>query len=87
MERAGGAPQLWSVRGDGGHDGGRMGANNGKQYGSEGEWAARPQTPGSRLLPSPSPSRLGRKVLSRYRGAPPIWYRVGAVTFPCGTEC
>lgn len=36
-KRAGGAPQLCSVQGDGGHDGDRMGANNGKQYGSEGK--------------------------------------------------
>lgn len=50
-----------------------MGANNGKQYGSEGEWAARPHTPES---PSPppffSPSHLGRKVLARCHGAHPF---------------
>lgn len=79
-----GAPQLWSVPGDGGHDGGRMGANNGKQYGSEGEWADSPHTPGSRPLPSPSPGEEGSCPLRR---CTPLWQFVRAVTFPFGTEC
>lgn len=64
-----------------------MGANNGKQYGSEGEWAARPHTPGSR-----PPSFLlalgsGKEGSRPQRGRTPIWHSVPAVTFPLGTEC
>lgn len=47
-----------------------MGANNGKQYGSEGEWAAAPRTPRS-TRPFPSPSGLGRQVLAHCPGAHP----------------
>lgn len=64
-----------------------MGANNGKQYGSEGEWAARPHTPGSR-----PPSFLlalgsGKEGSRPQRWRTPIWHSVPAVTFPSGTEC
>lgn len=70
-----------------------MGANNGKQYGSEGEWAVRPHTPDRAPprppSPFPSPSRLGRKVLARpvVSGRTPVGHPVWAITFPLGREC
>lgn len=74
--------QLCSVRGDGGHDGDRMGANNGKQYGSEGEWAACLQTPGSvpPLLPLSLPA--GKEGSARCRGASPFGTTSGPSPFP-----
>lgn len=63
-----------------------MGANNGKQYGSEGEWAASPHN--SPVAPPSLPLALpsGKEESRTLPGRIPIWHPVWAVTFPSGSE-
>ena len=64
-----------------------MGANNGKQYGSEGEWAARPQPPDrASLLSLPLALPSGEEGSRTLPWRTPARHPIGAVTFPFGAE-